>query len=344
MKKIISISIIFALLCSNIYAADEKTLNNKLEENRQEQDSLDKDIIALSEEIAIIEQNIYEANEQINQINIEVENAQIEIQNIEENIRKNEEYLASRLKVINSNYSLAYLKVILSSNSLSDFFNNIYVVRQVVNQDKEILKELDFEKVEVENKKKDLEIKKEEQETLKQQLEEDNLTLQKDLLKLETLKEQLEKEEDELEQEIAQITGEYISNGNIISNGSWPVPGYKTISSPYGYRNHPILGVTKFHTGIDIPAPTGTSVVSIDSGTVIFSGTKGGYGKTIMIRHDDGKVSLYAHNSYLVGKVGDRVQKGQLISKVGSTGLSTGPHLHFEIRINGSHVNPTKYL
>lgn len=135
------------------------------------------------------------------------------------------------------------------------------------------------------------------------------------------------------------------SNSNaVISNGSWPVPGYSTISSPFGYRVHPVLGVSKLHTGIDIPAPTGTPAVAVASGTVIYSGVQGTYGNTVMIRHDNGLVSLYAHNSSLVVKVGDKVKKGQVVTKIGSTGRSTGPHLHFEIRVNGTPQNPLNYL
>ena len=126
--------------------------------------------------------------------------------------------------------------------------------------------------------------------------------------------------------------------------GIWPLNDYKNISSGYGYRIHPIFNTKKMHTGIDIPAPTGTPAVAIDSGKVIFSGTKGGYGNTVMIQHDDGKVTLYGHNSKLAVSVGQRVEKGQVVSKIGSTGNSTGPHLHFEVRINGKHVNPVPYI
>ena len=98
------------------------------------------------------------------------------------------------------------------------------------------------------------------------------------------------------------------------------------------------------HTGIDIAAPTGTPAVAIDNGKVIFAGNQSGYGKTLMIQHDDGKVTLYAHNSQLLASVGDRVQKGQVVTKIGSTGRSTGPHLHFEVRINGKHTNPMPYI
>ena len=171
-------------------------------------------------------------------------------------------------------------------------------------------------------------------------------SLNNDKIELEKLKSELEKEENELESEIEKIAAQSVVNGEgqVISSGSWPVPGHSRISSPYGYRIHPIFNTKKMHTGIDIPAPTGTPAVAIDSGKVIFSGTKGGYGNTVMIQHDDGKVTLYGHNSKLAVSVGQRVEKGQVVSKIGSTGNSTGPHLHFEVRINGKHVNPVPYI
>lgn len=357
MKKLISLITACVVLMSTtfIYATGEKeALDDKLEKNRLEQVTLDKKILALNSRISEIEKNINETNSKISQIDSEVEYTRAEILKLEETIKENEEYLGKRLKVINNNYSLGYLKVILSSNSLSDFFNNIYIIKQVVNQDKEMLKALDESKVEIEQKEIELKSKKTEQENLKKALEKDNENVSKDKAEVENLKQELLKEEDNLQKEIEDIIAKQeaannqnnsnIVPGDVISNGSWPVPGYTRISSGYGYRKHPILGVQEFHTGIDIPAPMGTPTVAIDSGTIIYSGVQGSYGNTIMIQHDDGKVSLYAHNSQLLASVGQRVEKGQVVAKIGSTGMSTGPHLHFEIRINGKHVNPTDYL
>ena len=124
---------------------------------------------------------------------------------------------------------------------------------------------------------------------------------------------------------------------------TWPLPGHYSISSPYGYRVHPILGYTKFHSGVDIPAPSGTPIVAAKSGTVIMSKLMSGYGNVVMVDHGE-TVTVYAHCSALNVDVGDSVNEGDVVAFVGSTGLSTGAHLHFEVRVNGATVNPLGYV
>lgn len=124
----------------------------------------------------------------------------------------------------------------------------------------------------------------------------------------------------------------------------WPTPGHTSISSPYGMRYHPILHYNRMHTGIDIRAPSGAAIVAIGGGKVVWAGWRGGYGNVVMIDHGDGIVSVYAHMSRIGCSDGQRVSAGQEIGHVGMTGLATGPHLHFEIRLNGDPVNPLKYV
>ena len=139
------------------------------------------------------------------------------------------------------------------------------------------------------------------------------------------------------------------SVGEATGNMVWPTPGFTRISSPYGYRIHPTIKARQFHRGIDIAgspdkAIMGTGVLASDNGTVVIATEKGSYGKYIKIDHENGYVTLYAHLSAISVKQGQKVAKGATIGKVGSTGRSTGPHLHYEIMKNGATVNPLDYV
>ncbi len=149
----------------------------------------------------------------------------------------------------------------------------------------------------------------------------------------------LEAEQAEIEQLIAERQSEGGSAPGILVR---PVPG--PITSGFGYRLHPILGYQRLHTGVDMRASYGTPIVSGADGVVIYSGARGGYGNTVMVDHGGGMVTLYAHQSSIAVANGQSVAAGQLVGYVGSTGLSTGPHLHFEVRINGAPVDPAPYL
>lgn len=125
---------------------------------------------------------------------------------------------------------------------------------------------------------------------------------------------------------------------------TWPVPSSGRISSPFGWRIHPIRKTKNLHTGLDIPAAAGSNVIAASSGTVIYSGWLGSYGNAVMIDHGGGIVTLYGHNSSTVVSVGQTVNRGAVVAKVGSTGASTGPHCHFEVRQNGNYINPLPWV
>lgn len=147
------------------------------------------------------------------------------------------------------------------------------------------------------------------------------------------------------EEETEEETGDVYLTEGMLNN---PCPKYVRISSPYGWRTHPVLGKVSFHSGIDMAASTGAPIVAAEDGVVVASSYSGSYGNRIIIQHEGKVWTLYAHASRLIAKEGQEVKRGEEIAKVGSTGRSTGPHLHFEVRVNanlyGNAVNPVPYL
>jgi len=155
------------------------------------------------------------------------------------------------------------------------------------------------------------------------------------------------REEARIEALIQIATGEYEYTGDYTGGVmAWPVAKSGTyITSDYGTREHPVYGVIKYHTGIDIGnAGFGAPVIAAADGVVTMAGYYGGYGNCVIINHGNGISTLYGHGQTILTEVGKEVKKGDLIMEVGSTGVSTGPHLHFEVRFNGSCVDPMPYL
>lgn len=158
---------------------------------------------------------------------------------------------------------------------------------------------------------------------------------------------QLRAAADAVDKEIAAAEKELASQiSNVVSESGfmWPLPGYNTLSSLFGGRTHPVTGRPNNHTGIDIPAPAGTSILAAKSGVVTTSTYNSSYGNYVVVSHSDGTSTLYAHMSRRGVSKGQTVSQGQVVGYVGTTGSSTGNHLHFEIRVNGSRVDPVNYF
>ena len=147
-----------------------------------------------------------------------------------------------------------------------------------------------------------------------------------------------------VEAEILEAAALHIGFDYVGGEMAWPVPGYTRITSEFGMRTHPITGVYKLHTGTDIGAPLGTPFIAANDGVVVKAGWNNAYGNMVMINHGGGVSTLYAHGSEILVQVGQEVKRGEEVLKVGSTGYSTGPHAHFEVRINGQYVNPIPYI
>lgn len=162
---------------------------------------------------------------------------------------------------------------------------------------------------------------------------------------LDAINAQIAAEEEAARQEAAQNNQQYTGTGSTATGSYiWPCPSSTYVTSRYGYRTHPIFGDQRFHSGIDISANTGATIVAADSGTVSVATYSDSYGNYVTIYHSNGTYTLYAHMSSLAVSAGQSVSQGDTIGYAGSTGWATGPHLHFEIRANGGTVDPLAYF
>jgi murein DD-endopeptidase MepM/ murein hydrolase activator NlpD len=249
-----------------------------------------------------------------------------------------------------------YLDVLLGANDFTDFTTRFQLLTRIIENDIKIIGGI----------KKDQLLVKEQQEGLAAGQEEIQKLRDGALAKQETIaghrrqrrvafdaaaaeRNQAEREYNELmaiSERITDMIKRLEANGQPIGKGTgamnWPIRG--SITSPYGWRIHPIFGSQKFHAGLDISADYGDPVKAADEGVVVSAGWLGGYGYTVMLDHGGGIVTLYAHNSELTVSVGETVLKGQTVALAGSTGYATGPHCHFEVRVHGETVNPLNYL
>lgn len=345
----------------------EEQLNkvrNQLNQQKQQEQQKKGVVRDYTKQISTINSSIDKKNRQIRELQNSLaiamknlEETKKELSETQERLDENTDLLMKRLKGIYQSGTVSYLEVLLASGSFWDFTNRLELLQRMVENDSAIVDRISREKAQIEAHKAALENKavqiasiKEEEESVKRQLaqaQNEKAALlneaRKDLKKTEAEIDKLEAQENAI---LRQIALENAKKGGSYTGGqfAWPVPGYTRISSPFGNRIHPILKVTRFHAGIDIPAPHGVPVIAPAAGTVIYSGSMTGYGNVVMVDHGGGIVSLYGHLSTYMVSTGQVVTKGTTIAKVGSTGMSTGPHLHFEVRKDGTAVSPHSYL
>lgn len=270
------------------------------------------------------------------------------------------ETAALRLRSLYMGERLSLLQMVLEANDISTLLDRLYYKQRIVAHDKRLLaslknkvEELNDLKVRLARQKEELDrtiraidVQTRQLKNLKAEKSEIVWKLKNDRQAYIRAENQLLAESNRIARELQALTGK--ANIIVQSTGAfiWPVRG--RITSNFGYRWHPIHKVRKYHSGMDIGAPNRSRIKAADGGEVIFAGWRGGYGKAIMINHGNknGKsiVTLYGHLSAIHVRKGQRVSKGQVIGLEGSTGYSTGPHLHFEVRENGSPVNPRNYL
>ena len=374
-RKIISVFIILLMISSLSFSVFAETLNekkedvkSKIEEQNQKLEYVQGEISDAVKEIEEIDDKIKDCESQIEDLKTKLAESKKNMDEVTEKYNKvkaeyekNEKLFQERMVALYEAGDTTYLDVLLSSASITDFISNYYLIERLADYDSQLLTKIESQKKELEESKSKIE----EEEKKLQELKSNAIKLTTTLKNSRTLQkskmDKLTEEEKGIQEEINKYKIEEANIENQIKQATndgeyqlqytggvmlWPVAKEGTvITSPFGTRNHPIQGVVKLHSGIDIGgAGYGAKVVAAEDGVVSFAGTLGGYGNCVIVNHGGGISTLYGHGQTLLTKVGTNVKKGDIIMEVGSTGNSTGPHLHFEVRVNNIAVNPATYL
>ncbi len=362
-----TISLLLACCCSSLflfsafavnYDSQKNEQNRIIQNSQQKKEEIQKSLNQIMSEITETSKQLSAAEAELDEINTSLKENQEALTEAQKKEQEQTDSLRKRLRAIYEDGSLSYFNVLMSSDSIFDFFYKLEILKQITEYDNNLLNtikstraeieerqlQIQADKVVAEEKKATVAAKKKDLDaqslTKKNLIDQENKNIQAAKARLK----QIEAEEERIRREIA--ASQSGSGGAVYSASGmiWPAPSCRIVTSEYGMRFHPTLHVNKLHSGMDIGCYTGTPVVAAQSGTVITATYNTAYGNYIVINHGNGVSTLYAHNSTLLVKAGQKVTQGQTISKSGNTGYSTGPHLHFEVLINGSPKNPRNYV
>ncbi len=326
-------------------------VQNDISENLQQVQKLD-------EKISNSQQELDELNKKIEDLENSSEEVEKKLKTAEENYDKQKKLLDSYLVAVQESSDTQYLDVLLSSKNISEFLSNYFLITELANSQVELLEDMQNKKNEIQQSKEKLDKNKEDLAVIKANqtktatvLANTKTVRENFISKLSDQEKDIQSKIDEyyaqfnaINSEILQLAQGGIATQYIGGELAWPVPGYTVISSNYGMRTHPITGVYKLHTGVDIRAPLGATFIAANDGIVTKASYNGAYGNMVIIDHGGGVSTLYAHGSEILVQVGQTVKRGEPVLKVGSTGYSTGPHAHFEVRLNGVVTNPMPYI
>lgn len=332
----------------------------KLQETKiKEQNALSKLVVTKSQ-LKQTTRDLYRANTKIAINEGEISKLTSNINVTKQRLDVRGDALKKRLREIYKNSSVNYLELLFSSSSMSDFINRSYFFSKIVGRDAQLIQGIseDYNIIktektqlvnvtnqvkelatEIKEKKKEIAAKAEEVKQIYASLKERREAYERQIAEMERSSNELERI---ILAKIAERTKTKIQIVGSTGSIDWPLRG--RITSVYGRRKSPFSRGWHMHTGLDIAAPYGETIRAADGGEVISAGWWGGYGKAVVIDHGKKISTVYGHMSRIYVQSGNSVKKGQIIGLVGSTGYSTGPHLHFEVRVNGKHQNPNKYL
>ena len=353
--------------------------NEQIEDVHAQMSKNLEEIKKINAEIEEIESEIFQLNNQITDLNSQIEETTNRIEEQEEKLKEHQELLDKRLVALYESGTTSYVDMLLSSDGLADFLSKYFLISELAEYDTELINgieeiknsieeeksELEQSKAEVENAKNEKELKSGSLELSKKEKNKKVSALSQEEKELENEIEQFEKDKKDIQDKIAKIIAEEAAAKKQNSSSSTSSSGsYNTGNASSSGFISPLPGKTKAnittgwlgysgHRAVDFACSAGTPIVAVKSGTVAIStalknsnGKYRSYGEYIVINHHDGTMTLYAHGYPGSRRVreGDKVSQGQQIMSVGTTGNSTGNHLHFEVWLNGVKVNPTKYL
>lgn len=346
-KKFLICTLIFVLAFSLgtytlAYADDLSEKQEELNEIKEEKNNVAKDMETLIADIEKQQKEVDKLQQSMDKKQTEIDQAIADIEETKRDIEERQDGLNQRLRTMYKNGSVGYLDVLLGSNSISEFLTNVEMIQRIYRNDQEMLKVLEQQHRELEEKQAVLEKERDSLREQKAEAQEKKAALQVDKEALQEKLDALNAEADRVSSEIANMQDQ----DKIYEGGAfqWPTTS-SYITSPFGFRIHPITGIYTGHTGIDIGVGMGNPVYAAADGKVIVaSNGYGGYGVAVVIDHGSGISTLYGHNSSLNVSVGQNVTRGQVVAYSGNSGWSTGPHLHFEVRVGGSYVDPMSYF
>lgn len=358
-------------------AQDEKnamqgTLSNIRQQKEQLEEAkndLSEYVVELDGQLMHVQYTLDELDIKIAEKKIEVEQIQLQLENAQADVENQYVAMKERIKFMYEKGDSSYLSMLFNSASLTDMLSKAEYIEKISKYDRDMLvryeetqeavamlkEQLETEQLNLNQALQDATDKEEEMSNLIDQKQKQIENYETDI----SNKEQAIKEYEAeiaaqnatiaaLEQKIFQMEQETLSGNSIpsYSGGTfcWPAPSYTRISDEYGNRIHPTLGVPQFHNGLDMAAPGGSPILAAEGGVVVAAAYNSTMGNYIMISHGSGLVTIYMHASALYVSSGQTVTRGQQIGAVGTTGRSTGNHLHFSVRLNGSYVNPWNYL
>lgn len=350
-------------------------LASELSEQKQQ---IDQQMQTQEGRKAAAQQKVDSVEAQLKKVQTELENAQNDTKTIENKLEATEKQIETnavvlataekklaarglilnkRIRDIYQNGQLSYLDVLLGANDFSDLTTRLDILKRVINKDLQLIMQVRAERELVLQTKAALDNDKASILTLKKAADENKILIESKKKERQKVLDAAVVDRDREEQAYQRLLtasqqieemlrrNQTQNRGPITSSGSmmWPIDS-REITSEFGWRTHPIYGTKRYHSGLDIAADYGDTVRAADGGRIVNAGWIQGYGYTIIIEHANDLSTLYGHNSQLLVSEGQVVRKGQAVALAGSSGDSTGPHVHFEVRQGGSVVSPWNYL